>query len=153
MTRTVLTGGVVFDGTGTAPSPADVAIQDGHVVEVGSGLAGVASIDCTDKRKSQGQVAAATNGYEVEAAPSYAIPRSRDEVKADFQAFLETGRKRPSVKVKDTRMVPKQSMPSKPRKSQGQQLYDEMLARTTIADLGGDSAPVLATNQDRKRKP
>ena len=30
MTRTVLTGGVVFDGTGTAPSPADVAIEDGH---------------------------------------------------------------------------------------------------------------------------
>ena len=56
MTRTVLTGGVVFDGTGTAPSPADVAIEDGHVVEVGSGLEGDESIDCTDKLVTPGLI-------------------------------------------------------------------------------------------------
>ena len=56
MTRTVLTGGVVFDGTGAAPSPADVAIEDGHVVEVGSGLDGDESIDCTDKLVTPGLI-------------------------------------------------------------------------------------------------
>ncbi len=38
--RTVFTGGDVFDGTGAAPSPADVAVQDGRIVEVGQGLDG-----------------------------------------------------------------------------------------------------------------
>lgn len=56
MTRTVLTGGVVFDGTGTAPSPADIAIEDGHVVEVGPGLDGDESIDCTDKLVTPGLI-------------------------------------------------------------------------------------------------
>lgn len=43
--RTVLTGGVVFDGTGAAVAEADVAFQDGRIVEVGSGLDGDESID------------------------------------------------------------------------------------------------------------
>ena len=40
MTRTVLTGGRVFDGTGADPAPADVAVEDGRIVGVGTGLDG-----------------------------------------------------------------------------------------------------------------
>ena len=38
MTRTVFTGGRVFDGTGADPADADIAIQDGRILEVGPGL-------------------------------------------------------------------------------------------------------------------
>ena len=45
MTRTVFRGGVVFDGTGTAPSPADVAVEGGRIVDVGPGLDGDEAVD------------------------------------------------------------------------------------------------------------
>ena len=38
MTRTLLTGGLVFDGTGTQPAAADVLIEGDRIVEVGPGL-------------------------------------------------------------------------------------------------------------------
>ena len=38
MTRTLLTGGLVFDGTGAPPAEADVLIEGGRIVEVGTGL-------------------------------------------------------------------------------------------------------------------
>jgi imidazolonepropionase-like amidohydrolase len=47
MTRRVFSGGLVFDGTGSPAAPADVAVQDGLVVEVGSGLDGDDVVDCT----------------------------------------------------------------------------------------------------------
>src|SRR3954470_22209110 len=47
MTRRVFSGGVVFDGTGSPAAPADVAVQDGRVVEVGTGLDGDEVVDCT----------------------------------------------------------------------------------------------------------
>ncbi|KQS56814.1 hydrolase [Geodermatophilus sp. Leaf369] len=47
MTRRVFTGGLVLDGTGSPAAPADVAVQDGRVVEVGTGLDGDESVDCT----------------------------------------------------------------------------------------------------------
>ncbi|MFB9616403.1 amidohydrolase family protein, partial [Kutzneria kofuensis] len=47
MTRTVFTGGTVFDGTGSEPAPADVVIEDGVIVDVGAGLDGDLSVDCT----------------------------------------------------------------------------------------------------------
>ena len=37
MTRTVFRGGSVFDGTGADPAPADVAVEDGRIVDVGDG--------------------------------------------------------------------------------------------------------------------
>lgn len=43
--RTVLTGGVVFDGTGAPAAPADVALEDGRIVDVGPGLDGDDGID------------------------------------------------------------------------------------------------------------
>ena len=47
MTRRVFSGGQVLDGTGSPAAPADVAVQDGRVVEVGSGLDGDEVVDCT----------------------------------------------------------------------------------------------------------
>jgi imidazolonepropionase-like amidohydrolase len=45
MTRTVFRGGSVFDGTGSAPSPAEVAIENGRIVDVGPRLDGDVSVD------------------------------------------------------------------------------------------------------------
>jgi imidazolonepropionase-like amidohydrolase len=49
MTRTVLTGGRVFDGTGSDPAFADVAIDDGRIVALGTGLDGDLEIDVRDR--------------------------------------------------------------------------------------------------------
>ena len=38
MTRTVLAGGRLFDGTGADPAAADVAVEGGRIVDVGTGL-------------------------------------------------------------------------------------------------------------------
>ena len=46
MTRRVFTGGQVIDGTGSPPARADVAVEDGVVVEVGIGLDGDEEVDC-----------------------------------------------------------------------------------------------------------
>ncbi|WP_027943714.1 metal-dependent hydrolase family protein [Amycolatopsis taiwanensis] len=47
MTRTLFTGGHVFDGTGAPPQPADVAVEEGRIVAVGTGLDGDDVVDCT----------------------------------------------------------------------------------------------------------
>ncbi len=49
MTRTVFQGGKVFDGTMAPLSDADVVIEDGSIVDVGTGLDGDESVDCTGK--------------------------------------------------------------------------------------------------------
>jgi imidazolonepropionase-like amidohydrolase len=49
VTRTVFTGGRVFDGTGTAISDADVVIEGGRIVDVGPGLDGDDGVDCSGK--------------------------------------------------------------------------------------------------------
>jgi imidazolonepropionase-like amidohydrolase len=49
MTRTVLTGGRVFDGTGSDPAFGDVAIEDGRIVGLGTGLHGDLEIDVRDR--------------------------------------------------------------------------------------------------------
>ena len=46
MTRTIFTGGMVFDGTGSSPAPADVVIEGDRIVGVGTGLDGDESVDC-----------------------------------------------------------------------------------------------------------
>lgn len=48
-TRTLFQGGLVFDGTGSAPADADLAIQDGRIVDVGPSLDGDEAIDCAGK--------------------------------------------------------------------------------------------------------
>ena len=45
MSRMVFRGGQVFDGTGTDPAPADVVVEDGRIVDIGSGLDGDESTD------------------------------------------------------------------------------------------------------------
>jgi imidazolonepropionase-like amidohydrolase len=49
VTRTVFRGGEVFDGTGSAPAPADVVVENGLIVEVGSGLDGDEAVDCAGR--------------------------------------------------------------------------------------------------------
>ena len=49
MARTVFTGGEVFDGTGSPPARADVAVEDGRIAAIGTGLDGDVAIDCTGK--------------------------------------------------------------------------------------------------------
>jgi imidazolonepropionase-like amidohydrolase len=49
MTRTVFTGGRVFEGTGAEPADADVAIQDGRILEVGRGLDADEQVDVSGK--------------------------------------------------------------------------------------------------------
>lgn len=44
--RTVFTGGLLFDGTGTDPAPADVVVSEGRIVDVGTGLDGDTQVDC-----------------------------------------------------------------------------------------------------------
>src|SRR4051812_18385835 len=47
MTRRVFSGGQVLDGTGGPAAPADVAVQDGRIVGVGTGLDGDEVVDCS----------------------------------------------------------------------------------------------------------
>jgi imidazolonepropionase-like amidohydrolase len=49
MARTVFSGGRVFDGSGAVISEADVAIEDGLIVDVGPGLDGDDGVDCSGK--------------------------------------------------------------------------------------------------------
>ena len=49
MTRTLLTGGRLFDGTGAALGDADVVVEDGRIAEVGTGLDGDESVDLAGK--------------------------------------------------------------------------------------------------------
>ena len=48
MTRAIFTGGRIFDGTAALPR-ADVAVEDGRIVEVGPGLAGDERVDVTGR--------------------------------------------------------------------------------------------------------
>ncbi len=43
--RTLFHNGVVFDGTGAPPAPADVVVEDGRIVDVGPGLDGDTGVD------------------------------------------------------------------------------------------------------------
>jgi imidazolonepropionase-like amidohydrolase len=45
MTRTLFAGATVVDGTGAAPSAADIAVEDGRIVEIGPNLDGDESVD------------------------------------------------------------------------------------------------------------
>ncbi len=45
MTRVVFRGGQVFDGTGALPSPADVVVENGVIVDVGHGLDGDEAVE------------------------------------------------------------------------------------------------------------
>src|SRR4051812_26410780 len=54
MTRTLFTGGLVYDGTTGRPAEGDVTVEDGRIVEVGSGLDGDEVVDCSGAFVSPG---------------------------------------------------------------------------------------------------
>jgi imidazolonepropionase-like amidohydrolase len=54
MTRTLFTGGLVYDGTLAKPAPGDVVVEDGRILEVGVGLDGDEAVDCTGRFVSPG---------------------------------------------------------------------------------------------------
>ncbi|MFJ9542834.1 amidohydrolase family protein [Streptomyces sp. NPDC101225] len=47
MTRTLLSGGRVFDGTGAEAADGDIVVEDGRILDVGTGLDGDERIDVT----------------------------------------------------------------------------------------------------------
>ncbi|MET1075439.1 MAG: amidohydrolase family protein [Umezawaea sp.] len=47
MTRIVFAGGKVFDGSGASAQPGDVVVEDGRIVDVGTGLDGDEVVDAT----------------------------------------------------------------------------------------------------------
>jgi imidazolonepropionase-like amidohydrolase len=49
MTRQLFQGASVFDGTGSPPALADIVVEDGRVVGVGTGLDGDESIDLSGR--------------------------------------------------------------------------------------------------------
>ncbi len=49
MTRTVFRGGSVFDGSGADPRPADIVVEDGRIVDVGTGLDGDVAVELAGK--------------------------------------------------------------------------------------------------------
>jgi imidazolonepropionase-like amidohydrolase len=58
MTRTIWSNGTVFDGTGAAPTVADIAIEGDRIVEIGTGssLDGDESIDCSGQLVTPGLI-------------------------------------------------------------------------------------------------
>jgi imidazolonepropionase-like amidohydrolase len=54
MTRTVFTGGVLYDGTRGTPAEGDLVIEDGRVVAVGTGMDGDEEVDCSGHWLSPG---------------------------------------------------------------------------------------------------
>lgn len=49
MTRIVFAGGAIFDGSGADPSPADLAIENGRIVAIGTRLDGDAVVDVSGR--------------------------------------------------------------------------------------------------------
>ena len=54
MTRLILQGGQIFDGTSDKTSTGDVLVEDGRIVEVGSGLDGDEAVDCSGRLVTPG---------------------------------------------------------------------------------------------------
>ena len=54
VTRTLFSNGVVYDGTTGRPTEGDVVVEDGRIVDVGTGLDGDEVVDCTGAFVSPG---------------------------------------------------------------------------------------------------
>ncbi len=96
MTRMMLHGGSVFDGSGSPPAEADVVIEDGRVVAVGPGLDGDEVVDCSGQAVLPGfidsHVHFLLNG---QLDPMYSVRRpfslSFFEAAQNMRATLDTG--------------------------------------------------------------
>jgi imidazolonepropionase-like amidohydrolase len=54
MTRTLFSGGLVYDGTTAAAAEADLVVEDGRILELGTGLDGDEVVDCSGAFLSPG---------------------------------------------------------------------------------------------------
>ncbi len=54
--RTLFQAGLVFDGTGSDPAPADVVVAEGRIVDVGPGLDGDEAVDCAGRLLTPGLI-------------------------------------------------------------------------------------------------
>jgi imidazolonepropionase-like amidohydrolase len=96
MTRLVLQGGSVFDGSGSAPAAADVVIDDGRIVAVGPGLDGDEAVDCSGHTVLPGFIDSHVHFLvSGQLDPMYSIRRpfslSFFEAAENMRATLDTG--------------------------------------------------------------
>ncbi len=54
VTRIVLSGGQVFDGTGAEITDGDIVIEDGQILDVGTGLDGDEQLDVSGLHRAAG---------------------------------------------------------------------------------------------------
>lgn len=99
--RLVLAGGLVFDGSGTDPYRADVGIENGRIVEIGSGLEGAVVVDVAGRTVLPGFIDCHTHvafstlrGLEENAAlsPSYLAFEAIASLRATLDAGITTVR-------------------------------------------------------------
>jgi imidazolonepropionase-like amidohydrolase len=95
MTRTVFTGGRVFDGTGAALSEADIVIADGRIVEIGTSLDGDEEVDCAGKAILPGffdcHVHVTSSGVDLLAALNKPFSYGYYEAVVNLRRTLDTG--------------------------------------------------------------
>lgn len=56
MTRVIWSNGTILDGTGAAPAVADLAIEAGRIVDIGVGLDGDETVDCSGQLVTPGLI-------------------------------------------------------------------------------------------------
>ena len=95
MTRSVFTGGRVFDGTGAALSEADIVIADGRIVEIGTSLDGDEEVDCAGKAILPGffdcHVHVTSSGVDLLAALNKPFSYGYYEAVVNLRRTLDTG--------------------------------------------------------------
>jgi imidazolonepropionase-like amidohydrolase len=95
MTRTVFKGGRLFDGTGAAPANADVAVEDGRIVGVGSGLDGDEAVDIEGRTMLPGlfdcHVHVTVSNVDLWAAVQQPFSRQFYEAGRNLDATLRAG--------------------------------------------------------------
>lgn len=100
--RVVFRGGSVFDGSGTGPFRADVAVADGTIVEIGSGLSGDTIVDIAGQTLLPGLIDCHAHptfaaGFDtldsaVSVSPSYLVLQSIAGLRATLDAGVTTVR-------------------------------------------------------------
>lgn len=95
VTRTLVRGGTVFDGTGVDPAPGDVVLEDGRVVSVGVGLDGDEVFDASGMAVLPGlfdcHVHVCTSGPDLMRRLSRPFSYQFYEAERNLAATLDTG--------------------------------------------------------------